>query len=61
MPGNNAVSYAVLYHDLKYQLPWWQAQPGTDVLVEWLFEGSPFQEGDKKSPSDLPVMWSTSA
>jgi hypothetical protein len=51
----------VLYHGVEYDIRWRQAQPGTDVLVEWLFDHSPFQEGDEKSASALPVMWSTSA
>ncbi|KAK4204936.1 hypothetical protein QBC40DRAFT_216214 [Triangularia verruculosa] len=58
IPGSTAAPYAVLYHNVKYDLRWRQAQPGTDVLIEWLFDGSPFQE-DGKSASGLPVMWST--
>jgi hypothetical protein len=54
------MSYAVLYHGIKYDIRWRQAQPGTDVLVEWLFDSNPFQERDEKSSGILPVMWSTS-
>ncbi len=61
IPGATTASYAVLYHYVKYDIRWRQAQPGTNVLVEWLFDPSPFQEKDEKSPSALPVMWSTSA
>ncbi|KAK3291155.1 uncharacterized protein B0H64DRAFT_478470 [Chaetomium fimeti] len=59
IPGVTTASYAVLYHHDKYDIRWRQAQPGTTVLVEWLFHRSPFQEKDEKSPSTLPVMWST--
>ncbi|KAK4097121.1 hypothetical protein N658DRAFT_500796 [Parathielavia hyrcaniae] len=60
IPGNTAASYAVLYHGVEYEIRWRQAQPGTDVLVEWLFGGSPFRDGDEtRSASALPVMWST--
>ncbi|KXX73405.1 hypothetical protein MMYC01_210340 [Madurella mycetomatis] len=59
IPGNTAASYAVLYHDVEYDIRWRHAQPGTDVLIEWLFDRSPFQEGDERSVSALPVMWST--
>jgi hypothetical protein len=59
IPGATA-SYAVLYHYVKYDLRWRQARPGTNVLVEWLFDPRPFQENDDKSPGALPVMWSTS-
>lgn len=60
IPGAPAAPYAVLYHGQKYDIRWRQAQSGTTVLVEWLFDRSPFQEMDEKSPSILPVMWSTS-
>ncbi|KAK4185027.1 hypothetical protein QBC35DRAFT_415726 [Podospora australis] len=59
IPGDTAASYAVLYHGVEYEIRWRQAQPGTDVLVEWLFDGSPFLEGEERSARELPVMWST--
>lgn len=60
IPGATA-PFAVLYHHVKYDIRWRQAQPGTDVLVEWLFDRSPFQERDEKSSGTLPVNWSISA
>lgn len=60
IPGVPTAPYAVLYHHFKYDIRWRQAQPGTTVLVEWLFDPSPFQEMHEKSPGILPVMWSIS-
>ncbi|KAK4213404.1 hypothetical protein QBC37DRAFT_316328 [Rhypophila decipiens] len=59
IPGNTAASYAVLYHGAEYEIRWRQAEPGTDVLVEWLFDGSPFLKGEERLARELPVMWST--
>ncbi|CAP71409.1 uncharacterized protein PODANS_6_2250 [Podospora anserina S mat+] len=59
IPSSTAASYAVLYHHVEYEIRWRQAKRDTDVLIEWLFDGSPFQSEEEKSARELPVMWST--
>ncbi|KAK0672655.1 hypothetical protein QBC41DRAFT_379415 [Cercophora samala] len=58
LPGSTSAPFAVLYHHARYEIRWRQAQRDADVLIEWLFDGSPFQSEAEKSARELPVMWS---